>query len=142
MHRQGFKPLYIIKQPDMPKVILNHQKNIFKIQGNYLADEQDAKSFNSKILNWLTTYRIYCTNPVNLIFEMGHINAFFIQFLLGIEEVQVPHLRISWLYVEDDIDREEFGKEMRQLMSTAIDLVTISYSGFNKPRQWLNIDVS
>ncbi|MCF6366464.1 MAG: DUF1987 domain-containing protein [Bacteroidales bacterium] len=117
------EPLEIHKSKLIPEVILDKQKNIFKISGKSIT--VNTAEFYSQIILW---FEKYLTNPnkcTKLELQLEYLNSSSsiqinrLMSLLEKNEDAEKEIKIIWLYENDDELIYEIGKELQN--STKLD---------------------
>jgi hypothetical protein len=119
------RKLIIDQTASSPKVILDPDKNIFKISGE--SRPADVATFYNEILNWFDDYSMYIekvkegVNPVvfNLDFEYFNSSSakYLLDFCKSIAKARSKgmNVAIKWHYEENDMDMFEAGREMSRI---------------------------
>lgn len=122
------EPLYLKKTVDSPEVILDHQKNIFRISGE--SRPENAKLFYDVIINWLAAYEKHLfwmkgefekKTSIKFEFYLEYFNSTSAKFILDIfkfiDEMQKKDsdIVIYWYYDEIDEDILDSGRELLSL---------------------------
>ncbi len=119
------RKLIIDQTASSPMVILDPDKNIFKISGE--SRPADVATFYNEILNWFDDYSMYIekvkegVNPVvfNLDFEYFNSSSakYLLDFCKSIAKARSKgmNVAIKWHYEENDMDMFEAGREMSKI---------------------------
>jgi hypothetical protein len=127
------RKLIIDQTASSPKVILDPDKNIFKISGE--SRPPDVATFYNEILNWFDDYSMYIekvkegVNPVvfNLDFEYFNSSSakYLLDFCKSIAKARSKgmNVAIKWHYEENDMDMLEAGREMSRIAKFPFEFV-------------------
>jgi hypothetical protein len=122
------KTLHIKPNEDVPEVILDQEKEIFKISGMSLPE--DVNSFYEPVLNWI---KLYTKNPNPLTvfnFRYTYFNTATSKIILDIltvleEMVEAGYkVVVRWHFAELDEDMLEAGNEFSEMVEVPFELVT------------------
>ncbi len=111
-----------------PEVILNQQKNTFRISGK--SAPEDAAEFYKPIIEWLS---LYFKNPnPSTVFQFKYFyyntssSKMILQILnlLATEYEKEQNVSIEWLYPEDDEDLLEAGQEYSEIADLPFKLIS------------------
>jgi hypothetical protein len=109
-----------------PNVVLNHQKNIFSIEG--WSHPEDAISFYRPILNWLLDYSKMVGGDMDFHFYFQYFNTASAKQIFNIcsllDEIAKRHkVLIYWHYDKEDIDMRLSGERFAKLLSVPFEYV-------------------
>jgi hypothetical protein len=116
-----------------PKVILDHEKNLFEISGE--SKPPDVATFYLNIIRWFDDYSEHLdrsqstSHPGVINFDFGYFNTSSAKYILDlckkIGDVRSKgiNLEIKWHYEEDDPDMLEAGREMSKLAKFPFEFV-------------------
>ena len=120
--------IYIEKQDDSPKIIMNFEKGFIEFEGECYPE--NAFEFFEPILEWLNNYFENDLKPTMVNFKLSYFNSATTQVLFDVfdilDETKHKELLINWYYDEDNKgtlkDYEEFNEEFEDLNIKAIAL--------------------
>lgn len=130
------EPLIIEQTEDSPSIILDHQKNTFKISGE--SRPENAGGFYAPVLEWLDGYKKYIfwekeaygkTAKLTFEFTLEYFNSTSAKFLLDIMnslstiKQEGAELTINWYYDEIDEDMLDSGKELMMITKLEMDFI-------------------
>ena len=122
------EPLTIEATPETPSIILDKQKNTFKIQGKSFPEE--ARSFYKPVLDWLTEYAHNPNEKTSVIIDLEYYNTASSKMLLEVlktfKEIHKKgsEIEIQWHYPEDDEDMLEAGEDYEEILQIPFRYVT------------------
>ncbi len=101
---------------DTPKIILNKADEIYEISGRSLPE--DSAEFFQPIINWIEDYAQDPNSSMNFVFKLEYFNTASSKLILDIlsKLEELPGIKITWFYHDDDEDMEEAGKEFSELV--------------------------
>lgn len=114
------EPLVIIGSNECPTIIMDKDKNMFEIHGQSLPEE--AISFYSPVIDW---FEQYAKDPLPLTVikvQLDYCNSSSTRALADLFDVAEEiaghgnKTEIHWIYMEDDDDMLEVGKEFQEII--------------------------
>ena len=115
---------------DIPEVILDASKGIFKIAGR--SCPENVSEFFSQIIDWLDKYTENPNEETVIQFKLIYYNTASAKMLLtimqkleGMKENGLD-IKIKWFYPDDDDDMQEAGEDYADLIEVPFE--QISYS--------------
>jgi hypothetical protein len=111
----------------VPKVILDKEKNRFEISGHSLPE--DVFSFYNPILEWLDNYMKSPNENTEFVLKMSYFNTASSKMIyeilnrLSILYENGHNVRVKWYYADDDEDMEEAGKEYAEMVDIPFDFI-------------------
>lgn len=109
---------------DTPKIILNKTDEIYEISGRSLPE--DSAEFFQPILNWIDEYAQDPNSSMNFVFKLEYFNTASSKLILDVlsKLEELPGIKITWFFHDDDEDMEEAGKEFSELVDIPFDYKT------------------
>lgn len=116
-----------------PKVIFDHEANVFAITGE--SRPQDAVEFYGQIIAWLNDFSDHMISspgikaPVTFDFSFEYFNSGSAKCILDICKILARlrtnkiETRVRWYYEKDDTDMLEAGSEMSQIVKFPFEYV-------------------
>ena len=123
------KTIYLEGTEDCPEVILDKDKNIFKLSGKSLPENVSA--FYNPILAWLTEYAKEPLKKTSFDIVLDYFNTASSKLILDIfmilENIQEDgfEVEINWHYADYDEDMKEAGIEYSEMVELKFNLILI-----------------
>jgi len=119
------KPLIYKKEKNSPEVVLDKDKNIFRISGRYILE--NAHEFNKPIFLWFQEYFKNPNKNTELLINLDYINSssslFLMKMILLFEENNKnKNLKIIWEYDSADDLLKERGIELKKVSNIEFEL--------------------
>lgn len=121
------RKLRIKPTDDLPGVILDPKKNIFKIWGRVLPE--DGNKFFAPLLEWTEKYVDAPNDHTEFRFKLDYYNSStarmivkMIVILESIQEIEGKTVKVVWEYAKDDDQLEERGEEMKSISELPFEL--------------------
>jgi hypothetical protein len=120
--------LYYEESLETPGIILDPQKNTFKIWGKSFPEE--AMKFYEPVLNWFSEYLQQPNEKSIFLFQLEYYNSAsatqILEVLYLIEKLykEGNDAKIVWKYLEEDDDMLEAGKEYEEMIEVPFDFET------------------
>ena len=124
------KAIYLEGTEDCPLVILDKDKNIFKLSGKSLPENVSA--FYDPILDWLTEYAKDPLKKTSFDIILDYFNTASSKLILDIfmllENIQENgmEVEINWHYADYDEDMKEAGIEYSEMVELKFNLILIN----------------
>ena len=121
--------IYLVGTDDCPNVILDKDKNIFKLTGKSLPENVSA--FYDPILVWLTEYAKEPLKKTSLDIILEYFNTASSKLILDIfmilENIQEngSEVEVNWHYADYDEDMKEAGIEYSEMVELKFNLILI-----------------
>ena len=122
--------IYLEGTEDCPLVILDKDKNIFKLSGKSLPENVSA--FYDPILDWLTEYAKEPLKKTSFDIILDYFNTASSKLILDIfmllENIQENgmEVEINWHYADYDEDMKEAGIEYSEMVELKFNLILIN----------------
>lgn len=119
--------LYIEGTDDCPDVILDKEKELFKLSGKSLPE--DVSMFFAPILEWIQEYAKDPLGKTTFTIDLEYFNTASSKLLLDIfmslEELQESgsDVEINWHYADYDEDMKEAGVEYSEMVDLKFNLI-------------------
>lgn len=115
------QPLNLPSSELTPAIELNHQKNIFRIEGKSLLDKPET--FFAPVKTWFEEYSNSPNPETVLAIKFEYFNIATSRELLDIFKImeKLPNAKIIWRFLEDEEDMEESGQELAELVTVPFD---------------------
>lgn len=103
------KPLIIKQTRYSPKVVFDQVNNVFEIKGNVMLE--DNKVFFQMIYRWWRAYQQKPNKNTHLICDLEYFTTSADMFLMDLFTIlkEIPGIKVTWCYIEDDRDMKEYG---------------------------------
>jgi hypothetical protein len=121
--------LIIIGTNEYPTIILDKEKKIFEITGQSLPEE--AISFYTPVIDWFEQYNTEPLDETILSLQLEYCNSSSTKALADVMEVLEDlyktgkKVEIHWLFVEDDDDMLEVGKEFEEIIRVPFRFIPV-----------------
>lgn len=119
--------LHIAATDDTPEITLDYQNKKFMFSGRSLPE--DVVSFYKPVLDWLDEFEQNPLEGAEFEFKLEYFNTasskLILDILLKINDIfeEGTPMKVSWHYMELDIDLQEAGEEYSELIEIPFDLV-------------------
>ncbi len=116
-------PMYQAGTKDLPCVILDSEREIFKFSGRILPE--DAQLFYFSIREWLEKYAQSPNPKTHFYFELEYFNSGVTDGVLldiFIKLAHLPNGKVIWCYSQDDADMQEAGRELAEIAQVEYEL--------------------
>jgi len=123
------KALHIKPTDDLPLVILDASKNIFKISGRVLPE--DGNVFFEPILKWVSEYVKSPNKTTDFHFSLDYYNSstarMITKLIVELEKIQEMNkdIKIIWEHLEEDEVMLERGEELKSISYLPFELRSI-----------------
>lgn len=109
---------------DTPKILLDKSNGIFEISGRSLPE--DSAEFYQPIIQWLDDYSAAPNATTEFVFKLEYFNTASSKLILDIlsKLEEIPGIKVSWYFHEDDEDMEEAGEEFSELVDIEFEFKT------------------
>lgn len=115
-------------ESNLPRVILDKEKNKFEISGRSLPE--DVHAFYSPIIKWLEEYIQSPNENTEVIVKMVYFNTASSKMIYEIFEKLATlykrgnKVKIYWYYADDDEEMEEAGKEYEDMVEMPFEFIS------------------
>ncbi|MCG8410168.1 MAG: DUF1987 domain-containing protein [Bacteroidales bacterium] len=119
--------LEIRETRETPYILLDKEKNIFKIEGNSLPE--NANHFFLPIFKWLDKYSLSPNKETHLICDLEYFNSssakLIYEIFLKLEKIKTNETKvwISWFFESGDVLIEEKGLEYKSILYIPMEIV-------------------
>ena len=113
-------PLFIIGSNECPTILLDKDKGTFEISGQSLPEE--AISFYLPVIEWFEEYIKEPLPETILTLDLDYCNSSSTKAIADVLEVLEDYynaggkVEIRWMYMEDDDDMLDVGKEFQEII--------------------------
>ena len=109
---------------DTPKILLDKNNGIYEISGRSLPE--DSAEFYEPVLQWIDTYSENPNPSTDFVFKLEYFNTASSKLILDVlsKLEEIPGIKISWYFHEDDEDMEEAGEEFSELVDIEFEFKT------------------
>ncbi len=133
LNKNIMRKLIIEKTSSSPKVVLDHEKKIYLIEGE--SRPADVREFYDQILSWLKDFSLYLDSPeynkdpVIFNFNFEYFNSSSGKLILDICKVLAGlrlkgiNIIVKWHYEKEDGDMLEVGKEMSRIVKFPFEYI-------------------
>jgi SiaC family regulatory phosphoprotein len=122
-------PLFIIGSNECPTIILDKDKASFEITGQSLPEE--AISFYSPVIDWFEDYIKDPLPETVLVLKLDYCNSSSTKAIADVLEVleelykKGSKVEVRWMYMEDDDDMLDVGKEFQEIIKIPFAFVSL-----------------
>jgi len=120
-------PLFIIGSNDCPTILLDKEKGTFEISGQSLPEE--AISFYLPVIEWFEEYIKEPLPETILTLDLDYCNSSSTKAIADVLEVLEDYYKaggkveVRWLYMEDDDDMLDVGKEFQEIIKVPFTFI-------------------
>ena len=109
---------------DTPKILLDKNNGIFEISGRSLPE--DSAEFYQPIIQWIDDYSANPNSSTDFVFKLEYFNTASSKLILDVlsKLEEIPGIKVSWYFHEDDEDMEEAGEEFSELVDIEFEFKT------------------
>lgn len=123
------EPLIIIGTNEIPTIILDKDKGIFELTGQSIPEE--AISFYTPVIEWFEEYAHEPLPKTIFRIQLEYCNSSsskaVVDILEVLEEMKLAgkDVEVHWLYMEDDDDLLDMGKEFQSILKVPFQFVAV-----------------
>lgn len=123
------KKFKIKRTPKTPEILFN-PNGILEISG--VSVPENSMGFYQPVVNWIKDYVKSPKEETELIFKLEYINTSSLQFVYDILSVlsslndETNKVKITWYYMEDDIDMKETGEDYDETIDLSFNFIEVS----------------
>jgi hypothetical protein len=124
------EPLIIVGNNEIPTIILDQEKNLFEITGQSIPEE--AISFYTPVIEWFEEYAKHPNEKTILKVQLEYCNSSSSKAVVDVLEVLEEmkkageDIEIHWVYMEDDDDLLDMGKEFMSIIEVPFQFIPVT----------------
>jgi len=123
------KPLIVNNTTTTPKVTLDKNTGIFKIEG--VSRPEDVLAFYNPVFDWFNEYMKDPNQSTTIEFQLAYHNTASTKILAKLMNsfktlyIADKEVDIKWYYRENDDDSREAGEDFKSLIDLPFELIKI-----------------
>jgi hypothetical protein len=124
------EPLIIVGNNEIPTIILDQEKSLFEITGQSIPEE--AISFYTPVIEWFEEYAKNPSEKTILKVRLEYCNSSSSKAVVDVLEVLEEmkkagvDVEIHWIYMEDDDDLLDMGKEFMSIIDVPFQFIPVT----------------